>query len=325
MRTVKPSAVIMHHLEELSAEKRIEACGRICYKSEDKITENSAPAFCRKVRDRGHNSVLEMAVVSLVVMVTDEKFIDKFTGCEPKYLVIDYLDDDSMLVTGSIRAYREMLQNWRDDEIVYGMAAYLACSLPLFFEDLNIVKIMANVRVSVRFVSADNLTHYVFSDRAYARHRHVAVKFIVNRAVSHELVRHRPCSFLQESQRYCRYDKGGTKIGTGGVTFVEPVFFARGTHDFNVWYEAMLQAEDLYLALLKNNSPQAARTVLPNSCKTEIIVFASLTEWQHIFKLRTSAGADPSMREVMFPLLDQFKAAFGRVFGNEDLDVDAAA
>jgi thymidylate synthase (FAD) len=76
----------------------------------------------------------------------------------------------------------------------------------------------------------------------------------------------------------------------------------------------MADTEKIYLELLETSSPQAARTVLPNSCKTELIVFANLMEWLHIFKLRTSMAAEPSMREVMIPLLGRFQSLFPQIF-----------
>jgi thymidylate synthase (FAD) len=147
--------------------------------------------------------------------------------------------------------------------------------------------------------------------RLMERHRHIAVKFIVNRAVTHEIVRHRPCSFLQESQRYCRYsdDKFGSE-----VTFIKPMFFAEGSREYAIWQQAMVDTERMYLELLETSTPQAARTVLPNSCKTELIVYANLTEWKHIFKLRTTKAAEPSMREVMIPLQEDFRQRFADVF-----------
>jgi thymidylate synthase (FAD) len=76
----------------------------------------------------------------------------------------------------------------------------------------------------------------------------------------------------------------------------------------------MLDTEQMYLQLLETSTPQAARTVLPNSCKTELIVYANLAEWKHIFKLRTTKAAEPSMREVTIPLFDDFKLRFPTVF-----------
>jgi thymidylate synthase (FAD) len=141
-----------------------------------------------------------------------------------------------------------------------------------------------------------------FDERLLLRHRFVGVKFYVNRAVTHEIVRHRTCSFLQESQRYCRYsqDKFDNQI-----TFIKPVFYAEDSNEFRLWVKAMTETEGIYLKLLETSTPQAARTVLPNSCKTEIIVYCNIEEWQHIFRLRTTPAAEPSMREIMVPLMEE--------------------
>jgi thymidylate synthase (FAD) len=129
--------------------------------------------------------------------------------------------------------------------------------------------------------------------------------------VTHELVRHRPCSFLQESQRYCRYsqDKFGNQ-----VTFIRPLFFTLGSTEYKLWQQAMEETESLYLKLLETSTPQAARTVLPNSCKTEIIVYCNLAEWRHICRLRTSPAAEPSMREVMIPLETEIQKRYPQLF-----------
>ncbi len=143
------------------------------------------------------------------------------------------------------------------------------------------------------------------------KHRCLLAHITVNRAVTHELVRHRVASYLQESQRYCRY--GEERFG-GEVQFVRPCFFEEGSREYELWEEAMKRTEALYLELLKTSSPQAARTVLPNSCKTEIMVHATLEEWQHIFRLRASKAADPSMREIMLMMLPEFEKRFQEVF-----------
>ena len=83
----------------------------------------------------------------------------------------------------------------------------------------------------------------------------------------------------------------------------------------------MQETEDIYLKLLESSSPQAARTVLPNSCKTELITFANLLEWVHILKLRTSKGAEPSMREVMIPLLHRFQEKYPAIFNGIEVGV----
>jgi len=151
-----------------------------------------------------------------------------------------------------------------------------------------------------------------------AKHRHVAVLFVVNRAITHEIVRHRPVSYLQESQRYCRYsqDKFGNE-----VTFIRPMFFPENSQEYALWERAMQETEKTYLKLLETSSPQAARTVLPNSCKTELITMANLLEWLHIFKLRTSKGAEPSMREVMIPLFYKFQEKYPTILSGIQVDI----
>lgn len=157
-------------------------------------------------------------------------------------------------------------------------------------------------------------------------HVSVTVHFIVDRGVSHELVRHRLCSFSQESTRYCNYG--------GGVTFILPPWVDIEPGDYPVnaemprcdslslqWYASMYSAETVYLHLLAGGwTPQQARSVLPNSLKTEIVVTANLREWRHIFELRAAKAAHPQMREVMMPLLKDFQEVLPEafLFENED-------
>jgi len=154
-------------------------------------------------------------------------------------------------------------------------------------------------------------------------HESISVRFIVDRGVSHELVRHRLCAFSQESTRYCAYD--GDRFG-GEVTFIRPPFW-RWTEDplhksdvQLVWEKVMGRCENAYLELLDQGAkPEEARSVLPNSLKTEIVVTANLREWRHILKLRTSKKAHPQMRQVMLPLLAELRDKLPAVF--EDIEV----
>jgi len=134
-------------------------------------------------------------------------------------------------------------------------------------------------------------------------HASMSVHFVCDRGVSHELVRHRLCAFTQESTRYCNYGKD--KFG-GELTFIRPPFWP-GEDQLQlseVWEQSMTQAESWYLGFIDQGvQPQEARSVLPNSLKTEIVVTANLREWRHIFRLRTSDKAHPQMREIMRPLL----------------------
>lgn len=126
----------------------------------------------------------------------------------------------------------------------------------------------------------------------------VTIRFICDRGITHELVRHRIASFAQESTRYCNYSKD--KFGKE-ITVIRPFGLLAGTN--SIWEEAMVNAEDHYFELLADGvSPQWARSVLPNSLKTEIIVKASIREWRHIFTMRAiNKFAHPQIRQIMIP------------------------
>lgn len=152
---------------------------------------------------------------------------------------------------------------------------------------------------------------------AMLEHASMTVKFIVDRGVSHELVRHRLASFAQESTRYCNYSKDKFD---GEVTFIQPLFFEAGSVEYMVWKKMCQEAENTYLAMLQmNRTPQEARSVLPNSLKTEVIMTANMREWRHFFRLRAAGetGAPhPQMAEVAVPLLREVQAYLPELFGD---------
>ena len=302
MKVIPASFEIQDELDRQSLAVRIEACGRICYKSEEKISGDSATPFIKAILKHGHNSVTEMGVITLRVEFDPESLAHKFMARQPRFLQIDRPGKGEMLITGSVRAYRELFREHPSDKLIKAMVGFLGERYPLFFEDLTPPHgWMVQTGVEIEKLSLKEVEKLPAD--LQSRHRYVGVKFITNRAVTHEIVRHRPCSFLQESQRYCRYseDKFANQ-----VTFIRPMFFIDGSDEYRLWEKAMVETEKIYLELLKTSSPQAARTVLPNSCKTEIIVYCNLLEWLHIFRLRTTQAAEPSMREVMIPLLKEF-------------------
>ena len=197
MKIVEPGYEILDVLDGMGVLRAIEYTGRVCYKSEDKITDDSAVEFARMLIRRGHLTPIEQS----------------------------------------------------------------------FFR----------------------------------------VRFVCDRGVSHELVRHRLASFNQESTRYVDYEKGGE------VMVIEPP----GLNDASrpIWRQAMLDAEAAYLHLRKSGQkPEIARSVLPNSLKTEIIVGANMREWRHIFKLRAAKPAHPQMRQLMCPLLAEMRERVPVVF-----------
>ena len=289
MKIIEPLATIIEDkLASLSVHQRIDRCASVCYQRPPKPTEEEAQAFCRKLIERGHFPALEFAVIHLVVNHT-------LDVPDSKYINFHWMGDYRYLVTGSIRAFMEAEKS---DE----MEIFLIENFPSFFRDKYTPEgKSAFGTINIRFAEPHEIPW---------QHRHVAVRFIVNRAVSHMIVRHRICSILQESQRFVRYD--GEKVE---LTFIRPEWCGGiDTGDAErVWRNTVKLTEVAYHQLLRRLKPQQARAVLPNSTKTELILQASLPEWQHIFKMRCSPAADPEMRRVMLPLREQFRERFKEV------------
>jgi len=147
---------------------------------------------------------------------------------------------------------------------------------------------------------------------AMLEHASLTVKFVCDRAMSHEIVRHRLASFAQESQRYVNYGKQDE------VTFIIPEGIDYGSEAWKTWKDSMKEAEAKYLALIKQGlTPQIARAVLPNSTKTEIVMTANLREWRWFFKLRAADAtgqASPQMHELTRPLLTELKTLIPVIF-----------
>ena len=202
MRIIKPSFEILDEINGEVILKKIEKIGRVCYKSEDKITDDSARKFVSKILKSGHESVIE--------------------------------------------------------------------------------------------------------------HEKVSVRIICDRGVTHEIVRHRIASYSQESTRYCNYNN--EKFGNE-LTLIKPLFWEEDSKEYKLWLETMQTIEDTYNRLIEAGAePQQARSILPNSLKTEIVVTMNLREWRHFFKLRTAKRAHPQMREVACALLEEFKKRIPVIF-----------
>lgn len=208
MNIIKPYTEILSEIDGGAMLRNLELCGRICYKSEDRITDNSAEKFISMILKSGHESVLE--------------------------------------------------------------------------------------------------------------HEKITVRFVCDRGVSHEIVRHRIASYSQESTRYCNYSKD--KFGNE-LTFIRPLFWAKDSEEYALWKSSMQQVEDSYNKLIAMGAKaEEARSILPNSIKTEIAVTMNLREWRHFFRLRTSQRSHPQMREVACELLEKMKNAVPLIFD----DIDAA-
>jgi len=213
MKLTRASYRILTPVDGQTILRRIEAAGRVCYKSEELIDEGTAEKFCRMILARGHESVIE--------------------------------------------------------------------------------------------------------------HENLSVRFVTDRGVTHEIVRHRLASYSQESTRFCNY--------SGGVEFIIPLWVDVEPGEYGSetytrkqlpygdlpWFVAMLNAEAWYKHLLSAGwTPQQARSVLPNSLKTEIVVTANLREWRHILRLRTSKAAHPQMVEIMLPLLKELQGKMPVLFAD---------
>ena len=207
VKIIEPSVELINAPEYKTLLTTIEAAGRTCYKSEDKITDGSAEKFVRGIIKRGHEAVIE--------------------------------------------------------------------------------------------------------------HGSLTVRFICDRGVSHEIVRHRLAAFCQESTRYCNYGKEG--FG-GEITVIRPSTFAKTDSTYHIWKRSCEHAEVAYFDLLNEGcTPQEARSVLPNSLKTEVVMTADLREWRHFCRMRCPVAAHPDMRVVANMLLTLLKQTYPVFF--EDIEV----
>lgn len=186
--------------------------------------------------------------------------------------------------------------------------------------------ILAHIELCGRtcYKSEDRITpetRYTFIQNIIARghesvleHASATVRFICDRGVSHEIVRHRLASYSQESTRYCNYSNDKFD---GEITVIEPCYLVNDTTGYAVWKRAMEDAELAYFGLLDwGCSPQEARSVLPNSLKTEVVMTANMREWRHFFKMRCSPAAHPQMQEVAVPLYRQFNEQLPVLFND---------
>ena len=193
--------------------------------------------------------------------------------------------------------------------------------------DLNLVRKLERY-ARVCYKSEDKISNEINYDflrvtikrghESVIEHEKATVMFIVDRGVTHEIVRHRIASYSQESTRYCNYSK--EKFGKE-VTFIEPFFLVEKPKPYEFWKNACAAAESNYLLMLEEGcTPQEARSVLTNSLKTEIITTYNIREWRHFLKLRCAPEAHPQMRQVTIPLLLYFKKQVPVLF--EDISYD---
>ncbi len=324
MKLVKAS---VSNIELVDPLKTIELAGRTCYKSEDKITEDSASNFVKMILNNGHLSVLEH---SRFILQVDRMTANAIKLLEDReYISITSLPHDEAIISANARAFRELLQR---TDLASHFCSVILLELrkvcPIVFDDIPVKAISKDMYAKL-------LTPKHILDRGSLKERlkHLALcyKIITDRGVTHEIVRHRPPSYSQESTRYCNYK--------GGVTFIIPPWFDLSEGEYSEWknipFSSKLNennvvenatsrdmflhscwwAEVNYKSMLQaGHKAQEARAVLPNALKTEIVMTTNLQEWKHFFKLRTSIKAHPQMQEVANLILTDARSKFPGIF-----------
>lgn len=231
--------------------KHIEFCGRTAYKSEDKITENSAKEFVDRMVKSKHGAVLEHGTVYLIIPEREQKRYE----------------------------YTLLICNTYTKAILHDRDCYITTNYRVIIEN-NITHMLAYTSKPTEF-----------------HEKRYTIKFTTDRGVSHELVRHRKFSFVQESQRYCNYSKD--KFG-GEITFIKPSFITVDELPSNIDRNASPEvfkafilkvafdsSESAYFALIKKGcTSQEARAILPNTTKTEVIMTGFASDWRFFFDLR---------------------------------------
>lgn len=311
MKIVEPSVEIMHsglETELIRPEQHIERVGRTCYKSEDKITEDSAEAFAGRFIKWGHESVLEhwtyifkTEVLWYEQILEDWEMLLHNLNIPLNNLLRPFLrftdqtvnDESRCIISGNIRAWRDYCKACIEGfGFIPGYLYDLIKTNPIFFPEYqNWVPINISNRILEPITVKD-----LVGKKEHDIHHDVTVKFTCDRGVSHEIVRHRTASYAQESTRYCNYamDKFGNEI-----TVVRPSWCKADSDIYHEWEIDCINAEGRYFTLMSMGAkPQEARSVLPNSLKTELVMTTNLQGWDHFFYLRSARDAHPDIREI---------------------------
>lgn len=286
----------------------IEKVGRVCYKSEDKITDNSAEKFVGHLINRKHGAVLEHASLmfrmSLDTFATVKKevgYLEHICGFKCFLRFTANMHDEYGIISGNVRAWRDFID--ANVEWVGVIPAYTYSVIhdyPRLFPEYasGVDREVANLFRYFETITVDDLQ----TEHEHMVHHDITMKFICDRGVTHEIVRHRPASYAQESTRYCNYS--GDKFGNE-ITVVAPSWCEVGSVAYTEWAASCENAETRYIWMTQQLgcTPQEARSVLPTSTKAEIVMTAPIGEWRHFFGLRTSPAAHPDIRALTIPAL----------------------
>lgn len=318
----------MHFIKSYATEikeshpyKKIERIGRICYKSEDKITEDSWKQFVHNLINRQHYAMLEHARLFFELKLKDT---DDESGIEKCRRIIDDLANipaiythwvgcgDTVYLGISVSMSHLYNPKWHQGEICSANAGILfdafkfLVEMDYSFEDECEFDVSDMLDLyELDFTDISYITDCDMSDTNILSYdsgnmTFVSVKFDCDRGVSHELVRHR-VAVAQSSTRYCNYSK--EKFGNGDIAFVYPHDYDNWDKDVKMLYEKNLQeCEDTYNYMISESmSPQQCRAILPNSLATEVVLTMNLYQWEHFLNLRcsgTTGAPHPDMKDV---------------------------
>lgn len=287
MKLIKPSFEILDQQCGLEGiYKQIEIAGRTCYKSEDKITDDSAKEFVDRMIKSGHGAMLEHGTVYLAIPISEWRCTD------------DYRDS---YISNPYSNVNDSLVDWENNE--------------------GTVYITTNFRVLVENDWLDDL-QYICEPTEYHEKR-ITVKFITDQGILREFTRHRVFSFAVESTRYCNYSKNRF---SHEITFIQPnwisdkdienyhmdfgYFTDQDTNHItavNRFMSALKNAEYFYMELIKLGwKPQQARNILPLATKCDMVMTGFVSDWEHFFELRDATSAHPQAQELAHSLHEAF-------------------
>lgn len=280
MKLIESSVQI---IEEKDPYKMIELAGRTCYKSEDKITEDSAKEFVDRMIKLGHGAMLEHGTIYLTIDGEDPNLSKIQSNPYTKVNLVPY----------------EVLT---EDNYTISYKAYITTNLRVLVEN-NLKELLC--------YQVEPTEHH---------EKRITAKFICDRGVSHEFVRHRVFSFAQESQRYCNYNKDKFN---NELTFIKPTWLDIPTGNYTYWDGDWCDIDNMKIQLPSDNGvadnflwclnnagmqyrllinkglkPQEARGVLPNATKTELVMTGFESDWEGFFKLRCSGAAHPDAKKL---------------------------
>lgn len=315
MQVIKAGFEIFPIAKSTEMISKIEKVARVCYKSEDKICEGSAKKMVRALVNRKHYAMLEHGSV---IVTSDEagylhlvNTLEKIRNKEGEIPYIRYTSKEysgRYMISGNFRAWLEFLELCKKHDYAVGMVLVNILKQDKYSPIFDNVEVKEKYKGRYTEIEPTQLTA-----KEKLIHLDLSVKFIVDRGVSHEIVRHRRASFAQESTRYCNYGNIG-----GEITVINPCFFEKGSPQMVEWYMSCKRAEISYLDLLGDGAiSQEARDVLPTSVKTEVVMTAQIKEWRHFFNLRAVGATGkphPQMEEVAVPLLGAVKELIPVVF-----------